>query len=421
MARDVTITMITDTPVPRRVGDVYSLDEARRYEEIAKEFVNSCTFVLNSFGERLPDIGEVEPPQDLENEAQRAQYIGDLYQHAAQWERISKNLTQRVTTELARASSIPPPATQNRRKFPQPGKYEGGLGDPAITFITQCQNYLATEGTTWPDQYRVPWALQFLEGKAGPWAELQLRRMEEEKDELGDPPSELINWKSFMEHFKTQWYDSGSIINARKRWKKGFTQTGSAKEYFAIVEQLVVKLNYNKDSAEVIDIAFEGLKQHIRTHFALQDWPDFKTLKESCVVYDEAYFAQNRRTETRDFKQKGKKPQKTETVAMGSASGSGSKRLSDEDWELCKVKGLCFVCKKIGKDVLGLAKEHPNHPPKEGRKAGGSTKTVDNKKPQKKKSASVRATDLEQELGSDVDRNGPGDSDSEDQPEGSKN
>ena len=167
----IPITMSTDTPVPRRVGDVYSLDEARRYEEIAKEFVNSCAFVLNSFGERLPDIGEVEPPQDLENEAQRAQYIGDLYQHAAQWERISKNLTQRVTTELARASSIPPPATQNRRKFPQPGKYEGGLGDPAITFITQCQNYLATEGTTWPDQYRVRWALQFLEGKAGPWAE----------------------------------------------------------------------------------------------------------------------------------------------------------------------------------------------------------------------------------------------------------
>ena len=74
---------------------------------------------------------------------------------------------------------------------------------------------------------------------------------------------------------------------------------------------------------------------------------------------------------------------------MGSASGSGSKRLSDEDWELCKVKGLCFICKKIGKDVLGLAKEHPNHPPKEGRKAGGSTKTVDNKKSFKKRSASV--------------------------------
>ena len=105
---------------------------------------------------------------------------------------------------------------------------------------------------------------------------------------------------------------------------------------------------------------------------------------------------------------------------MGSGSGSGSKRLSDEDWELCKVKGLCFVCKKIGKDVLGLAKEHPNHPPKEERKAGGSTKTVDNKKPPKKKTASVRATELEQEMDSDVD-NGPADSDSENQPGGSKN
>ena len=142
--------------------------------------------------------------------------------------------------------------------------------------------------------YRVRWALQFLEGKAGPWAELQLRRMEEEKDDLGDPPQELEDWSRFVSFFKTQWYDSGAAINAQKKWKRGFNQTGSAKEYFAIIEQLVVKLKYNKDSAEVIDVAFEGLKQHIRTHFALEDWPSFQVMKENCIAYDEAYFAQNK-------------------------------------------------------------------------------------------------------------------------------
>jgi len=237
-------------------------------------------------------------------------------------------------------------------------------------------------------------------------------------DETGDLPMELDNWGEFVNFFKVQWYDSGSIINARKKWRRGVTQTGSAKVYFAILEQLIVKLGYDKDSAEVKDLCFEALKHHIQTHFALEIWPDFRTMKENSVAYDEAYFAQNQKTDKeykdyKDFKGKGKKNQKAETAVIT----SGSKRLLDEDWEMCKVKGFCFVCKKIGKDVLGLAKEHPNHPTKEKKmEEGQKTKKVD-KKFQKKKNASVRATDMDL----DGDKTEVSDSDSDDQPEGSKN
>ena len=144
--------------------------------------------------------------------------------------------------------------------------------------------------------------------------------MEEETDDLGDMPVELGNWEEFMRFFKTQWYDLGAIINARKQWKKGFTQTGSAKDYFTIVESLIVRLSYNKDSSEVIDTVFEGLKQHIQTHFALSTWNDFREMKESTNAYDEAYFAQNKRTDTKDIKGKGKSFQKAETAAMGSVT-----------------------------------------------------------------------------------------------------
>jgi len=176
-------------------------------------------------------------------------------------------------------------------------------------------------------------------------------------------------------------------------------------------------LGYNKDAAEVIDTVFEGVKQHIRTHYALEQWGDFRAMKTACVLYNEAYFAQNRKTEGRDFKGKGKRPQRAEAAV----TGSGLKRLSDKDWEMCRIKGFCFVCKKIGKDVLGLAKEHPNHPPKERRRnEEPKTKKVDNKRDSKKKNTvSVKATDVERD--SDVDRTEVSDSDSEDQTGESKN
>jgi hypothetical protein len=140
-------------------------------------------------------------------------------------------------------------------------------------------------------------------------------------------------------------------------------------------------------------------------------------MKTACIAYDEAYFTHNKRVDFKDMKGKGKKTEKAQTAATG--SGSVSKRLSDQDWEMCKVKGLCFVCKKFGKDIFGLAKEHPNHT--KGKPEDSKTqKKGDSKKPTKK-TASIKAANVDNEYGSDVDRTEIGDSDSDDQTNDSKN
>jgi len=169
------------------------------------------------FNETLPNIPAPAPPDDYTEDGPRVQYVADLLAQATKWDNAVKRVRRRLQDKLARGTSVPPPSgggSGSRRKFPTPGKYKGGIGDPAITFISQCQNYLQTEGRGWEGNDKVHWALQFLEGKAGPWAELQLRRMEEEIDGDGNEPQELREWNEFMNFFKTQWYDSGSIINA---------------------------------------------------------------------------------------------------------------------------------------------------------------------------------------------------------------
>ena len=166
----------------------------------------------------------------------------------------------------------------------------------------------------------------------------------------------------------------------------------------------------------MLDIVQEGLKLHIQTHFALTVWNDFRTLKLECIQYDKAYYAQTRTQDRKkDWKGKGKKTQKAES------SGVETNRLSTEEWEMCKVKGYCFICKKGRKEVLGLAKEHPNHPKRDTQKREGSQYTKKEEKKTstpKKKSAGVKAMDMEQESDGKTEVS---DSDSEDLPEGSKN
>jgi len=146
-------------------------------------------------------------------------WINDLYAWANQFENNARNIQQEhEVAASAQGTSAAPSGSGGmqapQRKFPSPGKYEGGVSNPAITFLTQCNNYFATEGRDWPLSYRIRWALQFCEGKAGTWAELQIRQMNNEQDELGDLPPELSSWNCFQEFFKTQWWDPGDIINA---------------------------------------------------------------------------------------------------------------------------------------------------------------------------------------------------------------
>jgi len=412
------------TPRAHRAGAWVTQAEAQNYRTDIVNYVNNCEFLITNLGGTPPaGVRPQTPDAQAATAVDWVQWSGELHDHGEEWTMaVMETRAELAAARRGGGGAVPPQAAPApaaaRRKFPTPGKYEGKVGDSAITFLTQCQNYITTEGQTWTQEYTIRWALQLMEGKAGPWAELQLRRMVEELDDQGDPPRELQDWDEFVDHFKTQWYDQGARIANRRRWKEGISQTGSAREYFSLMENLIVKLSYDQNSREVLDIVQEGLKLHIRTHFALTVWRNFRTMKAECIQYDEAYYAQTRtRGDTKkQDKGKGKQtPKKAETSVMG------TKRLSDEDWEMCKVKGLCFVCKKIGKDVLGLAKEHPNHPKRENTKEGGAKnyKKDDKKKNTKNKTANVKALDTEHD--SDVDKTAASDSDSDDQPEGSKN
>jgi len=421
--------MTTHTPRPTRAqGQAnYTIDEAGDYQAQAAEHARNCAFYVRMAGENPPQTPAPAEPADNTDVGARNTWVGDLYAWANEYDEEARRVRAVLAAAAAagtaagsvRAATAAPTAPPPRRKFPLPGRYEGTVGDPAITFLTQCNNYFATEGTTWDGNYRIRWALQFLEGKAGPWAELQIRRMTEEADDItGAPPDELDHWNMFQDFFRTQWYDSGALINARARWKQGFNQIGSAKDYFVQVEPVLTRLGYVRDSDQVIDAVFGGLKSHIKIHYALEQWGDFNTMKERCIAYDEAYFAHNKRgLNTPNYKGKDKK-KTAQTAATDSKTGD---RLSTEDWNLCKTKGLCFVCKKVGKDTFGLAREHPNHPPRETRKVEGvkkdTTKKVDSGKGKKK--ASVKA--IEGPPDSSVDNEPDSDSDADSSDEQTKN
>jgi hypothetical protein len=95
--------------------------------------------------------------------------------------------------------------------------------------------------------------------------------------------------------------------------------------------------------------------------------------------------------------------------------------LTDQEWEMCKVKGYCFICKKNGKEILGLAREHPNHPARNKKEETTKTTQKYDKKKSTKRTAGVRATESK-DMDSDVDsKTAVTDSDSDDQPGGSKN
>ena len=192
-------------------------------------------------------------------------------------------------------------------------------------------------------------------------------------------------------------------------------QTGSAKDYFAIMEPLIIKLGYDRDTDHVVDQVFLGPKPHIQGHFATIIWTSFQEMKDSVVAYDEATFAQGPRKEgKRDFKGKGKR------APIAEASTVGAKRLSDQEWEMCKVKGYCFICKKNGKEIYGLTKEHPNHPSREKKEDAAKDKQKQDKKKSTKKTAGVWATEAS-DMDSDVDKTAAPDSDLDDLLEGSKN
>jgi len=251
-----------------------------------------------------------------------------------------------------------------------PSRYDGKKGDPAWTFLAACNNYRTMEpGVFQTEEMLVRWALQQMEDKAGQWAVRQMRRADLELDGQGRPPRELQRWKDFGQFFLTQFGDPGLIEKAKQKWKGGVTQGGKAVDYFEEIESLLLRLNYPRDAEMVLDQVKAGLKSHIRTQFIGTDWQTLNEMKEEVIPFDSAYWeinlsrASGEKTKTSSGSKaapqdrgKSQTPHiKTETAK------TGTQLLPQEDFEYCKKNGLCFKCKKEGKDVKGSARYHPNH------------------------------------------------------------
>ena len=89
-------------------------------------------------------------------------------------------------------------------------------------------------------------------------------------------------------------------------------------------------------------------------------------MKQQTVRYDEMYYGIMSKTWQEKKKEKDSK-RKGSSAAMETEINKTEtgRKLTDKEYLYCKVNGLCFKCKKINKQIQGLAKEHPNHPKKE--------------------------------------------------------
>jgi len=115
---------------------------------IVDEFANQCQYYLNMSAVATPNIDRPATPDPVADPVTYVQWAGDLYDYAQAWDNVAKGVRNQAREERARGASQAPPVggSPGRRKFPLPGKYEGKIGDTAMTFMTQCQNYLTTEG-----------------------------------------------------------------------------------------------------------------------------------------------------------------------------------------------------------------------------------------------------------------------------------
>ena len=317
--------------------------------------------------------------------------VADMEQTISNWEkclndhRVSQ--ARSLSATLSRATTAQPSSSSHRLKVPKPAQYTGKKGDPALTFIASCNNYRIMDPMIFAnDEVFVRWALQQMSEGAGQWAVMQMRRLDTEMDNQGRPPKELRKWKNFCEHFIHQFRDPGLIEKAKNQWKQGMNQTGKAVDYFQKVEEILLRLQYLRDSEMVLDQVQMGLKTHIRTHFIGRSWNTLNDMKAEIVPFDSAHWEINnakpsgeksktqasgsKATTTQPERSKSQTPYvKTETAKTGTTS---QRYLPQEEFEECKKNRWCFLCKKEGKEIVGSARFHPNHRQDEQkRKTGG--------------------------------------------------
>jgi len=87
------------------------------------------------------------------------------------------------------------------------------------------------------------------------------------------------------------------------------------------------------------------------------------------------------------------------------------RKLTEKEFLYCKVNGLCFECKKVNRQIKGLAKDHPNHPQKEsvtssGSGSGSGSSFGKKKDVPKKKAAKVNETTAEEDQEEEMDEEG---------------
>ena len=179
-------------PVLQRAAGIATRDELEAYGDAVEEYIGHSSFFLTMLQEDRRIITDNFPARPMRDDdmATWLNFGHDVTLLANRWETLINEVEGNIRRQIAAPAAVPA-AGPSRRKFPLPGKYNGKVGDPAATFLTQCENYFATEGTNWTGNYKIRWALQFLEDKAGPWAIQQLLRMENDLDENGNLPREL--------------------------------------------------------------------------------------------------------------------------------------------------------------------------------------------------------------------------------------
>ena len=195
--------------------------------------------------------------------------------------------------------------------------------------------------------------------------------MEDERAASGRVTSrELRRVEVFFQMFNTHFGDEGLAERDRQRWANGIKQKGKAVTYFQEVEEVMIRLSYERNSLQTLDQVFTGLKAHNRTHFIGRRWTSFNEMKSAVILYDAGHWAIHSSdrgstpgmTTTRPQDPSGQYTRgKSLTPQTAGVSKIMGRKLTDSEWKDCKENRLCFQCFREGKRVQGAARFHPNH------------------------------------------------------------
>jgi hypothetical protein len=349
-------------------------EELLDYREAVTQFFAGVDFTLQFLGVVAPAWPDIWVARDVTTVGQIWQRVAQLGQAVARAHQTMVTAQQEImegevtNLRMARGATAGTGTGGNRRaKGVVPSKYGGKRGDPCRTFLAGCENYRAMEpGAFNDDQQLIHWALQLCEDKAGPWAVRQMERMDNERDVQNRLPRELRDWQHFLIIFRTQFNNPGLKDAARQRWRDGFMQTGKAVDYFNEVEDIVLRLNYDKDTTMVMDQVIGGLKEHIRIKFIGRTWFTLDDMKAEIIPYDEAHWQikkpppweKTKNTTTTRYERASTSATATYT---SKTQNTEQRFLPKEEFQYCVDNKLCFKCKSEGKEVKGSARYHPNH------------------------------------------------------------